>query len=132
MPISDDEEFERYLKRFRPLAAQPLPLPRAGGAPGRWWAFAIPVAAVLAAVAWVVVVHLRPRPAPSPGAEKIVAHQQVTNAPPLTLGRTNHLLTHAESFKAALDSVAFQRQRSPLAKGNQSALATLGKEDFEL
>jgi hypothetical protein len=131
VPIPDDERFERYLRQFQPVAAEPLPLGKRARAIWRWWVFALPAAA-LAVLVSVLAVFFHRRPAQSPSAKNMVGIEQVTNAQPLTLGRANHLLAHAPSFKAALDGVAFQRQRSPLSGGTRSALATLSKEDIKL
>jgi hypothetical protein len=61
--------------------------------------------------------------------------QSVTvNAPmqPLTMRDANALLATAPSYKAALDELAFHRQRSTVAKGKQSGLAVLAKEKIKL
>jgi hypothetical protein len=133
VPIPDDERFERYLRQFRPVAAEPLPLSKRARSIWRWWVFVLSAAAALAVlVASVLVIHFRRSPAQSPSAKNMVGIEQVANAQPLTLGRANHLLAHAPSFKAALDGVAFQRQRNPLSEGTRSALASLSKEDIKL
>src|SRR5208282_962452 len=47
-PIADpaiDEKFEAYLKQFRPLAPQPLPVESHVHAPRRWLVFALATAA---------------------------------------------------------------------------------------
>ena len=133
VPIPDDERFERYLRRFRPVAAEPLPIERRARAIWRWWVFALPAAATLALlVASVLGIHFRRRSAQSPSAKNMVGIEQVTNTRPLTLGRASDLLAHAPSFKAALDGLAFQRQRSQLSEGTRSALASLSKEDIKL
>ena len=133
MPIPDDEEFKRYLRHFRPVAARPLPVEKQAGTRSRWRAFAVPAVAALAVVvALLVAIRLRPKPAARPLGSNSASVQQLTNSQPLTFGRTNDLLNHAESFEAAVDSVAFERQRSPLTRGTQSALTALGREDFKL
>jgi hypothetical protein len=133
MPIPDDESFERYLRQFRPVAPEPLPIKRRGHAISRWWVFALPAAAAVAVlVASVLAIYFRNRSTRSPGTKNLAAIEEVTNAEPLTRGRANDLLAHASSFKAAVDAVAFQRQRSQLSKGTRSALATLSKENIKL
>jgi hypothetical protein len=133
VPIPDDERFERYLRQFRPIAPEPLPRERAGRTIWRWQVFALPAAVALAIlVASVLAIRFRHRPAQSSSSKNMAGIEQLTNAPLLTLGRANDLLAHARSFKAALDGVAFQRQRSQLAEGARSALATLSKEDIKL
>jgi hypothetical protein len=83
-------------------------------------------------VATMIAVHFRRSPAPSPSAQDTTGVEQPANTRPLTLGRANDLLTHAPSFTAALDAVAFERQRSQMPEGKRSALATLSKEDAKL
>jgi hypothetical protein len=42
------------------------------------------------------------------------------------------MLAQAPSAKAAIDSLAFQFQKTPIPQGQQSALAELGKETNKL
>ena len=133
MAVPEDERFERYLRQFRPVTPEPLPIKRRGPVSWRWWVFAVPAAAALAVVvASVLAMYLRNRPTRSPGTKNSAAIEEVRNAEPLTLGRANDLLAHAPSFKAALDGIAFQRQRSQLSKGTRSALVTLSEEAIKL
>jgi hypothetical protein len=131
--VPDDERFEGYLKQFRPVTPKPLSVARRARNTWRWWVFALPAAAAVAVlVASLLAIHFRRRPAESPMAKKMPGVEHVANAQPLTLGLANDLLAHAPSFKAALDDVAFQRQRSQLSEGTRSALATLNKEEIKL
>ncbi|HEV2383080.1 MAG TPA: hypothetical protein VG206_25210 [Terriglobia bacterium] len=136
MPTPDDERFKQYLSEFKPVPARPLPIERRAPAIWRSWVFALPaVAALTVLVAAFFAVHLHRKPA---GAAIVkspanpTAIEQLANSQPLTLHRANDLLAQAPSFKAALDNVAFQRQRGDLPKGSKSALSTLGKEDIKL
>lgn len=135
MPIPDDEKLEKYLRRFKPLAADPLPAGRQQRL-WRFWPYAVPVAV---AIALLIVVFFRLRgpsksatvpqarnPAPSAGGSELATSQ------PLTLQRANDLLAHAPSFTEALDNIAFQRQHRKLPQGSLSALAALSKEDIKL
>ena len=136
MPIPDDERFERYLREFKPVAADPLPIEKRKRVIWRSWAFAFSAAAALIAlIALVYAVRLQHRPAGEPsalGPAKSATVEQLANAQPLTLQGANDLLTHAPSFQAALDGVAFHRERANLPQGSGSALATLSKEDIKL
>src|ERR1700730_6528496 len=57
----DDEKFERYLKQFRPLAAEPLPVARPKRPTVRWF---VPVSAAGAVIMGVAVLGLHSRPKP--------------------------------------------------------------------
>lgn len=136
MPTPDDERFKQYLSEFKPVPGDPLPIERRAPAIWRSWVFALPAAAALAVlVAVLFAVHLHRKPA-GPAIVKSAANptaiEQLSNSQPLTLQRANDLLAHASSFKAALDNVAFQRQRGDLPKGSKSALSTLSREDLKL
>lgn len=130
----NDEQFERFLKQFRPLAPEPLSSRKHGGAtrsPFVLAAWAAAVAAVLIA-AWLSM-HPRPNPTPSPeGTASLTRVEQLINPQPLTIGSANALLAHAPSFKAAVDQVGFQSQATQLSKGTHSALAALSKENTKL
>jgi hypothetical protein len=136
MPTPDDERFKQYLSEFKPAPADPLPIERRAPAIWRSWVFALPAAAALAIlVAFLFAVRLHRKPA-GPAIVKSPANraavEQLANSQPLTLERANSLLARSPSFKAALDSIAFERQRPNLPQGSQSALATLSKEDIKL
>lgn len=122
-----DEDFEAYLKRFRPLPAEALP--RAGR--DRWRVLAAcAVAAVLLIVSWLAK-HHHQRTAP---VEQVVSKSlvQTEGTSPLTLARADEMLVRSQSFQDALDGLAFQHESVHLPKGMRSALETLGKEDFRL
>lgn len=135
MPIHDnDEQFERYLKQFRPLAPEPLSTEKHVGRTrgalicAAWAAFA---AAVLFA-AWLTVLP-RFKQVPSPdNAARLTGVEQLTSPQPLTVGSTSALLARAPSFKTAVDQVAFQPRAIELPIGTRSAFATLDKEDSKL
>jgi hypothetical protein len=133
MPVPDNERFEHYLRQFRPIAAEPLPLPRPRTITRRWHWFAFAAAATtVLLVTTIVLFKTRSNPAPSHNAPIAKYAEQLVNAPRLTSRSTSGDLEHARTFEDALDSIAFTRQRISLAKGTQSALAALGKEDFKL
>lgn len=133
MPILDEQQFESYLKGFRPIAPESLQVgfhPRARRRRLAWTAWATACAACL--VLAVLVFSHRGNPTrPSPGGNPSSV-SQFANSRPLTLGRANALLAEVPSLKEAVDQLSFQPQPSPQSQGKQSALAALGKEDFKL
>jgi hypothetical protein len=122
-----DEDFETYLKRFRPLPAEALP--RTRRYPWRVLA-ACAAAAVLLVVSWLAI-HHHQRTAQGVLVSKSLP-EQIKGASPLTLARADEMLVRSPSFQAALDRMAFQYQSVQLPRGMRSALETLGKEDFRL
>lgn len=125
MPILDDEQFERYLKEFRPLAPESLRTERQRSGSRRpfvvmAWSAACAVSLLLAFLWW----H-RPR-SPQQGSVPQVAASQS-----LTIGRANALLTHAPSLNKAFDELSFQPKPASQPEGKQSALAVLGKENIK-
>lgn len=132
MPIPDDEQFETYLKQFRPTAPESLPTTsvRKVRTMGRPTA----LIATAAAIILLAIVGMRSQ------------HKQVvTNVPmtkdgptnilakaPLTMRDANLLLVDAPSFKSAVNDLAFKSQRIPLAKNEQSAIHVLSKEKVKL
>ena len=126
MPILDDEQFEHYLKEFRPVAPESL---QAQNQPVRArrpfvvtaWAVACAASLLLVFLLW----H-RPKPAQPANAPQLAGSQS------LTIGRANALLVHAPSLKKAFDDLSFQPQPASQPEGKQSALAVLGKENIKL
>lgn len=131
MPIPDDDQFERYLREFRPISAEPLPV--VSRRPVRlWlWSLAATAALVLLIIAAVFAIRFHRKPARPVLAQRPPAVEQLTSAQPLTLRRVNDLLGHAPSFAAALDGLAFQSERIQVPPGGESALETLGKENLK-
>jgi hypothetical protein len=133
VPTLDDEQFERYLKQFRPLDPEPLAAKaraRVTRRPSTFvWAGAF--ASLIVAVA--LAVHFRAKPTPSlDGANRATAVEKVMTWEPLTVGNANALLAESSSVKAALDGVAFHSQSTQLRKGERSALDVLSKEKTKL
>ena len=134
MQTPDDEQFEAYLKRFHPIAPEPVPTLRVGHASprsvslGRWLAA---VAAIL--VIGAVILHIRSNRVVVPNAAHDVAlAERHVPAGPLTMRSANAWLATAPSFKAAVDDLAFRSQTRPLPQGKQSAVAVLSKEKIRL
>ena len=125
MPILDDEQFESYLKEFRPLAPEALQLEKRPSKLRRpfvvmTWAAACAASLLLAFLWW----H-RPKPA------QLANVQQVTGSQSLTIGRANALLVHAPSLKEAFDDLSFQPKPASQPEGKQSALAVLSKDNIK-
>ena len=119
MPILDDEQFERYLKEFRPLSPEALQL---GQRPGRARRPFVWIAACAASLLLAFLVWNRPKPALP------VDTQQLAGSQSLTIGRANALLADAPSVKEAFDQPSFQPQPASQPEGKQSALAVLSTE----
>jgi hypothetical protein len=125
----DDEQFERYLKQFRPLAPEPLAIPPRRAATRRSFAatvWALSGASVL--LAGLLIAHLQPKQVPRQSASYLPATGHQANPQSLTLGAANALLSQSNTVKAALDQVAFHSLFTPPPKGKQSALAALSQD----
>jgi carboxyl-terminal processing protease len=88
----EDEQFEAYLKRFRPLTAGPLPFAKPGGARRHWswraaWTAAA-AAAAMAAAALSLHVYMGRRQPVQPTA-KAVSTERLASAPPMTIRSAN-------------------------------------------
>ncbi len=134
MQTPDDEQFEAYLKRFHPIAPEPVPTLNVGHASRR----SLSVGAWLAAVAAIlvigtVVLHIHSSRVVVPHTARDVAFaERHAPAGPLTMRSANDWLSKAPSFKAAVDGLAFRSQIGPLPQGKQSAIAVLSKERIRL
>jgi len=130
----NDEQFEEYLKQFRLLAPESLPIGQHGHAKRRSCRF-VAWAATAAAVAVAAVLTMRLVPTyPRPHQATPVAAEvnRIANSQPLTIRDANDLLARSSSMEAAIDQVAFKSQVTELPKGEQSALAVLSKEKNKL
>jgi hypothetical protein len=130
----DNEQFESYLKRFHPVAPEPIPTVRfvhAFRRPLSLGAWIVAVAAIL--IIGTVIFHVRNNRIVVPNTAHDVAFaERHAPAGPLTIRRANDWLLAAPSFKAAVDGLAFRSQTSPLPQGQQSAVAVLSKEKVRL
>lgn len=126
MPMhDDDDQFEIYLRQFRPREPEPLPLVmrarhvRRALALGAWAAAIVLTAALLATkTRWTAgLSHYSANTAP-----------QTRDFHPLTIRAADQLLAHAPSFKAAMDELALDSEQKALPK-SQSAFSLLNKED---
>jgi negative regulator of sigma E activity len=127
VPNLDDEQFESYLKQFRPLAAEPLETAMTRRVTRRSFALAALAAAamVLLAVLVLTIHHRREQATLPQGTRTSTEVEQLRIPRPLTLGRANAWLAHAPSFRAALNGMAFESQGTQQSTGTQSALAVL-------
>jgi hypothetical protein len=134
VPTPDDEQFEAFLRQFRPLV--PETLASRDRAPRSRDSFVLgagisAAAAVLIAVGFTL--HIRShRTAVSNPASHAASAQQPVPSEPLTLRSANALLAAAPSFKAAVDHMAFHSQTIPLPHGQQSAIGVLSQEKIKL
>jgi hypothetical protein len=133
----DDEQFEAYLKRFHPIAPEPVPTLSVGHSSRRSPPLGIWLAAVAAilviGVIGSVILHVRSsRIVVSNKASDAAVSERHAPSEPLTMRSANAWLATAPSLKAAVDDLAFRSQTSPLPQGKQSAVAVLSKEKNRL
>jgi hypothetical protein len=131
VPIRDDEQFEKYLKQFRPVAPEALPVKeqvRTRRRPLLLAAGAATAAAILLAVMVSVFLHW---PLHRPGQVRTSRPgvEELNNLQPLTIAKANALLAEAPSFKTAVDNMAFQSESKSISEGRHSALALLSEEE---
>jgi hypothetical protein len=125
-PIHDDEQFERYLKQFRPLTPDALPTEKHRSARST---FVLAAWAAVAAVVIIALLILYPRlqqSSPRDDAAQWSGRADAETPLSLTIRSANALLTHAPSFKAAVDALAVPAHTS--FDGKQSALDVLSKD----
>lgn len=140
----EDQQLEERLKKFRPLAAEPLPVARNVRTRSKRLMLAMCMAAAVATVVVAAVIARQQYNQPT-GIQHKIKRVDVKVKPvdlakvmppasgrPLTIKNANELLARAPSVKAALDELAFQPSPVRLPEGTQSALAVLGEEDFKL
>ena len=133
MPNLDDEQFERYLKRFRPRTPEAMPLGHRSSPPHPWripLAVSITILLILAASA--LLFRTSDLAENERTSHSVSVKDSVQPMPPLTVGSANSLLTKAPSFKEAVDSIAFRPPAPAAPQGKQSAIAVLQKERFKL
>jgi hypothetical protein len=131
VPTLDDERFEKYLKQFRPIVPDALPLRQEGKESWRRhsalrkWAIGVAAIVIISLVGFYIGKD-RMAHKPSP------ASVQVDLTQPLTMRDANALLSSASSYKAAVDNLAFRSQGAMIPKDKQSAFAVLAKEKIKL
>jgi hypothetical protein len=123
-----------YLKRFDPIAPEPIPTIKLGYAVRR----PLRLACCLAAFAVMILVatlilHIRNSRVVLPTTVREAASAETRGQlEPLTMRSATAWLTTAPSFKAAIDDLAFRSQSDPIPQGKQSAVAVLRKEKIKL
>jgi hypothetical protein len=130
-PINDqdDERLESYLKEFCPIAAGPLCFENQGRTPQPRLVYgAGAIAAGLVVAALLASYHRATPRALTKDKASFATGEQLLNAPPLTLGSANNLLSTSSSLKAAVDQLSIQSRSIPLSNGKHSALSILSKE----
>jgi hypothetical protein len=126
VPILPDDQFERYLKQFRPLGPEQLQLEerrRKNWRP-RY------IAAWASVAAAVIVAFLTLYPRVRQGTERDVqpsSATQIVVPQPLTIRSADALLADAPSFKAAVDALALSSHATSFGV-KQSALKVLSKD----
>ena len=132
MPISEDEQFEKYLKQFQPVVPESLPV--AAYRKARAWilgAWAATAAAIVILAMLAVHTHSG-RGTVTKAVKNTENPQRLMAEAPLTIRSANKLLAEAPSVKAAVDNLAFQSRNASLPKDKQSALSVLSKEKIRL
>jgi hypothetical protein len=131
MKTPDDDasliQFESYLRQFQPIAAEPLHLASGSAVMPHWKAISFLGVAALVAILGIGFHSKETELANRPLTQTTSVEQ--LNAAPLTLRTANLLLRRSDSFKAAIDQVAF---RHTIVKDARSALVELGKEKDKL
>jgi hypothetical protein len=131
VPNLDDERFEKYLKQFRPLAPDRLPIeirhaPRRHLALAIWAVGAMAIVIIGVASLWIVN-HRITHQSSDAASVKLPAR-----TPSLTMRDANDLLVKAPSYKAVMNELAFPPKSSTISNNKQSALAVLSKEKIKL
>jgi len=127
----DDERFEIYLKQFRPLVPDVVPVNQTKPVPRRHFGL------TLRAAGWVVAMVIF-----GVAGLRILSHQRAAEShhtakaklasTPLTVQRANDLLATAPSYKALMNELTIPPKSSPVPNDKQSALAVLSKEKIKL
>ncbi len=134
MPTLDDEGFKSYLKQFRPMVPDAMPLRQESN---KSWRHRFTPRTLLVGAAAIVILAIvgfrifkgrvdhEINSAASAEAVVLPGH-------PLTLKDANTLLANAPSYKSAMDRMAFHDHASSFPKQKQSAFAVLAKEKIKL
>ena len=134
MQTPDEEQFEAYLRRFHPIAPEPVPTLSVGHSSrpslsiGTWLAV---VAAILIIGAAILQIRGNRVVVPNTASDVVFAERRAPSEP-LTMRSANAWLATAPSLKAAVDGLAFRSQPNPLPQGKQSVVAVLSKEKIRL
>jgi hypothetical protein len=137
MSIHDDEQFEKYLKEFRPLTPAALPSEKKRGKNAKSGTAPRMVALVAAAATMLgVVVFTFSLRLDQGSTSRTVARtdgtERLLNPQPLTIRSANALLLSAPSFEAAVNEMVFPSQATLLPKDKHSAITVLSKQRTKL
>lgn len=133
MPTRDEEQFEKYLKRFLPIAPEPMQKLRTTYALRPSFRLTACLAAATILVVGTLVLRVRTdRVVAGPKIRAVSPAARQAPLEPLTMRSADAWLATAPSFKAAVDDLAFRPERSPIDQGKQSAVAVLSKEKIRL
>lgn len=131
MLINDDEQFEKYLQEFHPLAPVALLRKKQGSlSTPRIVALVAATAALLGIV--VSTFSFRPNHDFSRTAPRVDGAERLLNSQPLTIRGANALLLSAPSLEVAIDEMSSPPQPTTLPKGDHSAIAALSKRRTKL
>jgi hypothetical protein len=133
----DDEQFESYLKRFHPVAPEPLRAVRLAASrrlftPGAWVAAIAAVLIVGVIVLQTRALHTRNSRVAAPTVRYVASLGRRAPSEPLTIGSANAWLATAPSLEAAIDDLAFGVKSNPIPRDKQSAIAVLREEKTKL
>jgi len=131
VPTLPDNQFERYLKQFRPLAPEQLQLEEHSATKSRTRALAAWGSVAAAVIIAFLIVYPRLRRLTErgvqPGSVAQITVPQMKVPQPLTIRSADALLADAPSFKAAVDTLALPSHATSFGV-KQSALEVLGKD----
>jgi len=131
VPNLDDEQFEKYLKQFRPLVPDLLPIeirhaPRRHLALAIWAVGAMAIGIIGVASLWIVNHRITSQ------SNHSALVKLPTRTPLLTMRAANDLLVKAPSYKAVMNELAFPPKSLTISNDQQSALAVLSEEKIKL
>ena len=128
----DEERFEIYLKQFRPLMPDALPVNESRPVPRRHVVPAFAVAAVALVIIGIASLRISHPPMVVDTNRSGSLQSPRPTPPPLTMHDANALLAKAPSYKALMNELALRPNTSTPVKQKRSAFAVLGKEKIKL
>jgi len=128
VPILPDDQFEAYLRQFRPQPPEQLLLEMRERSLGRLHALKTWAAVAALVIAALLIQYLRARPSSQPDdPAQRATFAYVENPGPLTIQSARALLMEAPSFDAALNAVAISSHSSSFS-GKQSTVNALSED----
>jgi hypothetical protein len=134
MPVPDNEQFERYLREFRPVIPDALCLEGhvRNKKPYHFLASTAAAAAVFIVLIVFIWSHAETNHSAKVIQDPIEANKPVDATRPFSLGDANTLLAGTPSFKEAIEALTWQAKPSNVSSGARSVLDVLSKEDAKL